>query len=317
MLIAWEGLTGSGIARDAALLGWTVGLTEKEDFAFGTSSRSSKIVHSGIRYLEYGHFLLVKDTAQERAVLRKIAPHLVHPLPFVFPVFSGESTLKIRAGLTVFEFLAASEGLEKHEDLSPEEVREQLPGLRDPLKERCNTRSTSPMTHGSPWRTHSPPPSTVHWSSTMRASQDLRLNDGRVSGCSVVDLIEQRTVEVSTKLIVNATGAWSAGLLAETGLDAESSLIPSKGIHVLFSVDRLPITGRPFCEPRTGRRVSRCGASISFMSGLPTMSTMARSIVRVRHAPMWMRCWTWSVTAFQARSSGTTTFSPLGRVCVL
>ena len=66
LLIVGGGITGCGIARDAALRGWTVGLVEKEDFAFGTSSRSSKIVHGGVRYLEYGHFLLVKEAAQER-----------------------------------------------------------------------------------------------------------------------------------------------------------------------------------------------------------------------------------------------------------
>ena len=89
LLIIGGGITGCGIARDAALRGWAVGLVEKEDFAFGTSSRSSKIVHGGVRYLEYGHFLLVRESAQERAVLRTIAPHLVHPLPFVYPVFGG------------------------------------------------------------------------------------------------------------------------------------------------------------------------------------------------------------------------------------
>ncbi len=96
LLIIGGGITGCGIARDAALRGWTVGLVEKEDFAFGTSSRSSKIVHGGVRYLEYGHFLLVRESAQERAVLRAIAPHLVHPLPFVYPVFGGESLFKVR-----------------------------------------------------------------------------------------------------------------------------------------------------------------------------------------------------------------------------
>ena len=134
LLIVGGGITGCGIARDAALRGWTVGLVEKEDFAFGTSSRSSKIVHGGVRYLEYGHFLLVRESARERAVLKRIAPHLVHPLPFLYPVFEGESVLKVRAGLTVFDFLAGVDEEERHENLTPEDVRERLPGLRDPLK---------------------------------------------------------------------------------------------------------------------------------------------------------------------------------------
>ena len=254
LLIIGGGITGCGIARDAALRGWTVGLVEKEDFAFGTSSRSSKIVHGGVRYLEYGHFLLVKEAAQERAVLRRIAPHLVHPLPFVFPVFSGESLLKIRAGLTVFDFLAASEGLEKHENLSPEEVREQLPGLRDPLKGAV--RYPEYITDDARLTLENAQSAAEHGALVVNHArvQDLRLDDGRVAGCSVVDLIENRTVEVSTRLIVNATGAWSAGLLAEAGLDAEFSLIPSKGIHILLSADRLPITGATFLRAKNGKR---------------------------------------------------------------
>ena len=254
LLIIGGGITGCGIARDAALRGWTVGLVEKDDFAFGTSSRSSKIVHGGVRYLEYGHFLLVKEAAQERAVLRTIAPHLVHTLPFVFPVFSGESLLKIRAGLTVFDFLAASEGLEKHENLSPEEVREQLPGLRDPLKGAV--RYPEYITDDARLTLENAQSAAEHGALVVNHArvEDLRMTDGRVTGCSVVDLIENRTVDVSTKVIVNATGAWSAGLLAEAGLDAEFSLIPSKGIHILLSADRLPITGATFLRATNGKR---------------------------------------------------------------
>ena len=251
-------------------------------------------------------------------MLRKIAPHLVHPLPFVFPVFSGESLLKIRAGLTVFDFLAASEGLEKHENLSPEEVREQLPGLRDPLKGAV--RYPEYITDDARLTLENAQPAAEHGALVVNHArvQDLRLNDGRVAGCRVVDLIEERTVEVSTKLIVNATGAWSAGLLAEAGLDAEFSLIPSKGIHILLSVDRLPITGATFLRAKNGKRgLAMRRLDFVYVAGLPTMNTMDRSIVRERHAPMWTKCWTWSVTAFQTRSSGTTTFSPPGRVCVL
>ena len=195
LLIIGGGITGCGIARDAALREWTVGLVEKEDFAFGTSSRSSKIVHGGVRYLEYGHFLLVKEAAQERALLRRIAPHLVHPLPFVFPVFSGESLLKIRAGLTVFDFLAASEGVEKHENLSPEEVREQLPGLRDPLKGAV--RYPEYITDDARLTLENAQSAAEHGALVVNHArvQDLRLNDGRVVGCSVVDSIENRTVE--------------------------------------------------------------------------------------------------------------------------
>ncbi len=254
LLVIGGGITGCGIARDAALRGWTVGLVEKEDFGFGTSSRSSKIVHGGVRYLEYGHFLLVKESALERAVLRTIAPHLVHQLRFVFPVFSGESLIKIQAGLTVFDFLAASKGPEKHENLSPAEVREQLPGLRDSLKGAV--RYPEYITDDARLTLENAQSAAEHGASVVNHArvQDLRMKDGRVTGCRVVDLIEDRTVEVSARLIVNATGAWSAGVLAEAGLDAEFSLIPSKGIHILLSAERLPIEGATFLRATSGKR---------------------------------------------------------------
>ncbi len=254
LLVIGGGITGCGIARDAALRGWTVGLVEKEDFGFGTSSRSSKIVHGGVRYLEYGHFLLVKESALERAVLRTIAPHLVHQLRFVFPVFSGESLIKIQAGLTVFDFLAASKGPEKHEKLSPAEVREQLPGLRDSLKGAV--RYPEYITDDARLTLENAQSAAEHGASVVNHArvQDLRMKDGRVTGCRVVDLIEDRTVEVSARLIVNATGAWSAGVLAEAGLDAEFSLIPSKGIHILLSAERLPIEGATFLRATNGKR---------------------------------------------------------------
>ena len=254
LLVIGGGITGCGIARDAALRGWTVGLVEKEDFGFGTSSRSSKIVHGGARYLEYGHFLLVKESALERAVLRTIAPHLVHQLRFVFPVFSGESLIKIQAGLTVFDFLAASKGPEKHENLSPVEVREQLPGLRDSLKGAV--RYPEYITDDARLTLENAQSAAEHGASVVNHArvQDLRMTDGRVTGCRVVDLIEDRAVEVSARLIVNATGAWSAGVLAEAGLDAEFSLIPSKGIHILLSAERLPIEGATFLRATNGKR---------------------------------------------------------------
>jgi glycerol-3-phosphate dehydrogenase len=231
-----------------------VGLVEKEDFAFGTSSRSSKIIHGGVRYLEYGHFLLVKEAAQERAVLRTIAPHLVHPLPFIFPVFGRQSLLKIRLGLTIFDSLAGSEGVEKHEKLSPEEVWQQLPGLRGPLKGAV--RYPEYITDDARLTLENAQSAAEHGALVVNHArvQDFRMTDGRVEGCSVVDLIEDRTVEVSTRLIVNATGAWSAGVLADAGYDAEFSLIPSKGIHLLFSAERLPIEGATFLQATNGKR---------------------------------------------------------------
>ncbi len=254
LLIIGGGITGCGIARDAALRGWTVALVEKEDFGFGTSSRSSKIVHGGVRYLEYGHFLLVRESAQEREVLRKIAPHLVHPLAFMYPVFEGESVMKIRAGLTVFDFLASNEAEDRHSNLSPEEVREQLPGLREKLK--GGVRYLEYITDDARLTLENAQSAAEHGALVVnhaRADQ-LRMEEGRVTGCRVTDMLDGTSVEVTARVVVNATGVWCDEVLAGESIETEYPLIPSKGIHILLRAERLPITGATFLRATNGKR---------------------------------------------------------------
>ncbi|HEX8536548.1 MAG TPA: FAD-dependent oxidoreductase, partial [Cystobacter sp.] len=108
VLVIGGGITGSGIARDAALRGLRVALVEREDFASGTSSRSSRLVHGGVRYLEHGHLGLVFESSIERYRLLRLAPHLVRPLAFVWPVYKGArlQRWKLVAGLKLYDALA-------------------------------------------------------------------------------------------------------------------------------------------------------------------------------------------------------------------
>ena len=254
LLVIGGGITGCGVARDAALRGWSVGLVEKEDFGFGTSSRSSKIVHGGVRYLEYGHFLLVKEAAQEREILRTIAPHLVHPLALMYPVFKGESLMKIRAGLTVFDYLASTDGKDKHSNLSSEEVRKQLPGLREPLK--GGVRYLEYITDDARLTLENAQSAAQHGAlvaNHARAGQ-LKMRKGRVVGCQVTDTLGGTIVDVTARVIVNATGVWCEEVLADGAMETEHSLIPSKGIHILLRAERLPITGATFLRARNGKR---------------------------------------------------------------
>ena len=248
LLIIGGGITGGGIARDAALRGWKVGLVEKEDFGFGTSSRSSKIVHGGVRYLEYGHFLLVKEAAQEREVLRTIAPHLVHPLAFMYPVFEGESLMKIRAGLAVFDYLASTDGKDKHTNLSPEEVRQQLPGLRERLK--GGVRYLEYITDDARLTLENAQYGALV-GNHARAGP-LKMKDGRVMGCQVTDTLEGTVVNVSARVTVNATGVWCEEVLTAGGIETQHPLVPSKGIHILLRADRLPISGATFLRATNG-----------------------------------------------------------------
>jgi glycerol-3-phosphate dehydrogenase len=253
LLVVGGGITGAGVARDAALRGMKVALVEKSDYGAGTSSRSSKIIHGGVRYLEYLQIGLVRESALERSVLRRIAPHLVHPLTFLYPVFGGESLLKIRTGLLLFDVLAGRHRGERSRRLDPGETRELLPGLRSPLKGSvrypeyiCDdgrftlANVASAAAHGARVANHA------------RAVRFVRSGD-RVVGASVRDELGGRELEVRARATVNATGPWMQGLLQGSGLSVAHPIIPSKGIHILLRRERLPLRAATFLRSPSGR----------------------------------------------------------------
>lgn len=132
MLIIGGGITGAGIARDAAMRGLAVALVDKGDFASGTSSRSSRLIHGGVRYLEHGHLHLVFEASAERRRLLATAPHLVQPLSFVWPVYRGQRLplWKLRAGLAMYDLLALFRNVGPHQRLSAVDVLDAEPALR-------------------------------------------------------------------------------------------------------------------------------------------------------------------------------------------
>lgn len=243
LLVVGGGITGSGLARDAALRGLSVALVEKEDFGHGTSSRSSKLVHGGLRYLQHGEVRLVRESARERAVLRRIAPHLVHPLPFIFPLFRGDSTAFYRAGLILYDRLAGVTPAEKHRMLDPAAVRDWAPGLRDPLTGGIvygeyitddarltmeNARSAAEL--GAAVANH------------VRVT-GFRQDGDRVVGVTLEDTLSGNTFPVTARVVVVATGPWAEQTLASASMTAPRHLLLSKGVHLLFPADRLPLAG--------------------------------------------------------------------------
>ena len=133
LLVIGGGITGGGIARDAALRGFRTALVDMGDFGGGTSSRSSRLIHGGLRYLEQYEFGLVLEASRERRVLLHIAPHLVRPLRFLFPLYRGGRVppWKLRAGMWLYDVLAAFRNTRRHGWLSPRKALEAEPGLRD------------------------------------------------------------------------------------------------------------------------------------------------------------------------------------------
>src|SRR5712691_3493049 len=132
LLILGGGITGAGVALDAASRGFRVALIDKGDFASGTSSVSSKLIHGGLRYLEHGDFRLVYEALHERRLLLHNAPHLVHPLRFVLPFYRGSRVpaWKWRAGLFLYDLLAGYGNLRRSRGLNIARILEDVPDLR-------------------------------------------------------------------------------------------------------------------------------------------------------------------------------------------
>jgi len=213
VLVIGGGITGAGIARDAAMRGLSVALVEKADWANGTSSKSSRLIHGGIRYLERGQIKLVRESVRERETLLRIAPHLVKPLEFTWPVYRGARLPKwrLRVGLTLYDLLASERGVSGHHSLDVSEVLEKEPGLRrdgltggasyfdaatdDAGLTRANVVSATQ--HGAIAVNHARVESTT-------------TTGGRVDGALVRDMVGDGTIRVSAKVVVSATGPWQA-----------------------------------------------------------------------------------------------------------
>src|SRR2546425_11969721 len=132
LLVVGGGINGAGIARDAAMRGLRTAVVERADIASGTSSRSSKLIHGGLRYLEQGHVRLVLEAVRERERLRRLAPHLVRPQEFIFPIYRGTSPgwLTLAAGLWAYDLLAGIRNVRRHRMLSARAVTQAEPALR-------------------------------------------------------------------------------------------------------------------------------------------------------------------------------------------
>jgi len=242
LLVIGGGITGVAVARDATLRGFRVALVEKDDFGSGTSSRSTRLIHGGIRYLEYGEFKLVFDACRERRVMRKIAPRLVRPLPFLYPLYRGQKPApwKLRVGMLLYDALSLFRNVQNHRWLRPSEVqrREPLVAGRGLLSAghyydaQVNdarltlTTAKSAHLHGAVMVNH------ARVAGLMKAG-------GRIVGACVLDETSGREVEVRARIVVNATGVWTDDILGLDEQGRDSIIRPTKGIHLLIPRARL------------------------------------------------------------------------------
>jgi len=246
VLVIGGGATGAGVARDAALRGLTTALVERDDFASGTSSRSSRLIHGGVRYLEHGYFHLVFEASRERRTLMRIAPHLVRPLAFTWPVYTGARVprWKLGAGLLLYDALALFRNVSRHRRLSAAAVHEAEPAL-----------DAEGLVGGARYYDAATDDARLTLATAIAAAEAgaVVLNHasvcglthgegGLVTGAIVgdgLDAIAHRRVTVSARVIVNAAGPWSDTIRRMDRPGAPAGVLGTKGVHLAVPAARV------------------------------------------------------------------------------
>lgn len=245
VIVVGGGITGAGIARDLSLAGCSVALFEADDFASGTSSRSTKIFHGGLRYLEKGDWRLVRESGREREWMARQATHLLRPLPMLLPVYRGE-----RHGLTtvslavyLYDWLAGVSPAERRRVLTPAKTTDLVPFLRpeglvggvlyhEYVTDDARTTITvlrAALRAGAVACNYAP-------------VVGLLREEGRVAGVVVEDaLAAGRRYTIRGRLVINATGPWSEEVLSLEARPARPLLLHSRGIHIVLPKERLPL----------------------------------------------------------------------------
>ncbi|MDR7058858.1 MULTISPECIES: glycerol-3-phosphate dehydrogenase/oxidase [unclassified Sphingopyxis] len=232
------GITGAGIARDAAMRGLSVALVEARDYASGTSSRSSKMIHGGLRYLAQGDIALVKEAASERQILRRIAPHLTRLSPFLIPTTNMAMTAKLRTGLWTFEKLGGVPEAEKHEVIGLAELQRREPLMRT---DRLNGAVLYPEFLTDDARLVLANVRSAQGSGAVvvnHAAASELTGDGLVATSTLDDNLGAR---IKAKLVVNAAGAWVDKVRGLEAGESDMRMSLSRGIHLVLPRERLPI----------------------------------------------------------------------------
>jgi glycerol-3-phosphate dehydrogenase len=241
------GITGAGVALDAASRGLSVALIEKRDFASGTSSRSTKLIHGGLRYLEQLELGLVREALQERATLTKIAPHLSEPLPFLIPIYDasmrsplGRNRLKLRLGLWLYDRLAGRKKIARHRWLARGEMLALAQGL-EPRGLKGGFVYYDCLTNDSRLVIEVIKAAAAReaLAANYAAARGFTKSSGRLSGVEVEDLLTGRAFEIRARAFVNATGVWSDEVTRLDRATDEKSLRPSKGVHILLPSEKI------------------------------------------------------------------------------
>jgi glycerol-3-phosphate dehydrogenase len=242
VLVVGGGIVGTGAALDAATRGLRVGLVERDDIAVGTSSRSSRLIHGGLRYLEQYRFGLVREALTERSRILHLAPHLVTIEPLLFPLFGWPLATRVfyQAGMTLYDVLGARKDGGWHRHLSVPEVLAHAPAMR---RERLrgglmfhdgvedDARYTLAVA-----RSAQEDGATIV---TRAGAESLIEDGGRVVGARVCDRLSGEELDIRARVVVDATGVWGADPTAPLS-GGSTRLLPSRGAHLIVPRSRIP-----------------------------------------------------------------------------
>jgi glycerol-3-phosphate dehydrogenase len=267
VLVIGGGVTGAGVALDAVARGYNVALVEKVDFASGTSSKSTKLIHGGIRYLPNFDFALVHEALVERGLLLQNAPYLVHPIAFVLPHYQGDLHpvgmpftppggiglgLLLNMGLWLYDTMAGRRNVGRHRHLSREQVQEMAPALvTGGLKEGFmyyDAQTNDARLTMALIRTAAQYGATI---TNYTEVTSFLIEQGKVRGVRIHDRLGNAELTVNARHIVNATGIYSEQVEALTGTEPLVQVEPSKGVHLVLSRDDIKLGEAAIVLPET------------------------------------------------------------------
>jgi len=245
VLVVGGGITGAGAALDAASRGLRVGLVEAQDFASGASSKSSKLIHGGLRYLEMGDLGLVRESLRERELLlRRLAPHLVSPVPFLWPL-RGRAWERayLGTGLVLYDTIGGARSVPRHRHLTRARALAENPGLRGEglvgAVQFYDTAEDDARMVAVVART-----AAAHGALIANRARVLELlrSGHRVIGAEVRDEETGQVLSIPARAVALAVGAWTDGVRASSGARFDTQMRPSKGIHIVVPRERIPIS---------------------------------------------------------------------------
>ena len=235
IVIIGGGASGLGIAVDASKRGYKTLLLEKHDFAKGTSSRSTKLIHGGVRYLQNGDITLVIESLKDRGILKRNAPHLVQDLSFVIPTYDWWASPFYGIGMKIYDMMAGKLGLGKSVIISKEETEKLIPnvnkkGLRGGVIYHDGQFDDSRMAITLAQSADSNKTSLLNYCSV----ESLIKENGEIKGVNFIDLINSKKYQVKSKVVINATGVFAEEIIRMDQPEIEKMIQPSQGVHIVL-----------------------------------------------------------------------------------